>query len=94
MAVDGTYVYWNSYEDGTIGRARLDGSDQPNQNWISGLSGPVGLAVDGTYIYWCNAFSGTIGRAKLDGSDVRPSFINTGTTDTLMGVAVSTVDTD
>ena len=94
VAVDGTYVYWNSYEGGTIGRARLDGSDQPNQSWISGLSGPVGLAVDGTYIYWCNAFSGTIGRAKPDGSDVRPSFINTGTTDTLMGVAVSTVDTD
>jgi hypothetical protein len=39
-------VYWTNYSGNTIGRANLDGSD-PVQSFITGASGPEGLAVDG-----------------------------------------------
>jgi hypothetical protein len=38
------YLYWTNYT-GWIGRAKLDGTDV-NQKFITGASGPLGLAVD------------------------------------------------
>ena len=52
-AVAVRHIYWTNYF-GTIGRADLDGSN-PNQSFITGASGPYGLAVDAEHIYWTNA---------------------------------------
>ena len=40
-AVDGSFVYWANYADGTIGRANLDATGV-NQSFISGADGPFG----------------------------------------------------
>jgi hypothetical protein len=72
-------------EQGSIGRARLDGSGADG-HFIVGAKAPAGVALDGGYVYWANYGSGTIARAKLDGSDVDKRFI-TGADDPI-GVAV------
>src|ERR671933_506167 len=72
------FVYWANVNTGTIGRAKLDGTDV-NQNFITGANAPAGVAVDSAHLYWTN-FTGTggaIGRANLDGTGVDQSFINT-----------------
>ena len=70
------HVYWTDFATGTIGRANLDGTGA-NQSFISGASGPVGVAVDAGHIYWTNDLMSTIGRANLDGTDANQSFIST-----------------
>jgi virginiamycin B lyase len=45
VAVDAAHLYWTSYDANEIGRSALDGSS-PNDAFITGLSGPNGLAVD------------------------------------------------
>ena len=46
MAVDGAHIYWtNSGINATLGRANLDGSGA-NQVFITGATGPCGVAVD------------------------------------------------
>lgn len=54
------HLYWTNFSGGTIGRANLDGSN-PNQNFITGATNPIGLAVDAGHIYWANTSGGTIG---------------------------------
>jgi hypothetical protein len=44
-ALDGSYIYWANKDSDAIGRARIDGS-LPDQGFVTGLSGPVGVAVD------------------------------------------------
>ena len=39
------HIYWINNTTNTIGRADLDGSNQ-NQSFITGASGPYGVAVD------------------------------------------------
>jgi hypothetical protein len=68
------HVYWGNYNTGTIGRADVDGQN-PNQSFIGGASGPLGVAVDSGHVYWANYSSGTIGRADLDGQNPNQSFI-------------------
>jgi hypothetical protein len=78
------YIYWANYgaagKGGTIGRAKLNGTDA-NQSFISGAAGPVGVTVHGAYLYWsnpsvqANSPGTTIGRAKLNGTDVNQSFV-------------------
>jgi hypothetical protein len=82
IAVDGSHVYWSNAgekagvfenentEAGTIGRAKLDGSEV-EPGFIEGASYPEGIEVTASYIYWAN--HGTlghrgIGRATLDGT--------------------------
>ena len=70
-------VYWADYDNGTIGRANLDGTGL-DQSFITSADFPVSVAVDASHIYWANEglLSGTtIGRANLDGTDVDQSFI-------------------
>jgi hypothetical protein len=78
VAVDGAHIYWTVPNANTIGRANLDGSGV-NQNFITGGSGPNGVAVDATHVYWTNIGSqfnpNTIGRADLSGGNVNQSFI-------------------
>ena len=71
MAVDASYVYWTNFSTGTIGRANLDGTGA-DQGFISGASGPAGVAVDASHVYWTNFSTGTIGRANLDGTGAGP----------------------
>ncbi|MFL5892017.1 MAG: hypothetical protein ACJ75I_04675 [Solirubrobacterales bacterium] len=44
VAVDSGHVYWPNQLTGTIGRADLNGQN-PNQSFITGVSGPFGVAV-------------------------------------------------
>jgi hypothetical protein len=76
---------WKAASGGTIGRARLDGTEV-DQSFILGRN-PAGLAIAGDYLYWSNPFGGgTIGRARLDGTDVNQAFIAGASTP--QGVAV------
>jgi virginiamycin B lyase len=84
-AVDASYVYWTEPVHGTIGRAKVDGSEA-NYSWITGASNPCGVTVDGSHVYWANFTGNTIGRANLDGSEPDQAFVS-GTGDTC-GVAV------
>ena len=61
-------------DTGSIGRARVDGSGV-NQDLITGLGQPAGLAVSGGYLYWSDNGRDSIGRARADGSQVNASFI-------------------
>jgi len=80
------YLYWSNATasdpgKGTIGRARLNGTDL-NQKFITGASVPGVVLVFGGYLYWTNLAplkdgAGTIGRARLNGTDVNQKFIKT-----------------
>jgi virginiamycin B lyase len=58
-------IYWANHNDGTIGRANLDGTGV-NQNFIINAGVPTGVAADGSHIYWGSV--GEIDRANLDGT--------------------------
>jgi len=95
VAVSGGYIYWVNHDlYGSIGRARLNGSDV-NQNFVpsessSGLNDinyACGLTVTGSYIYWADRNQNSIARASTaDGSGVTQ--LITGL-DSPCGVAVS-----
>jgi sugar lactone lactonase YvrE len=92
LAVDSTHIYWANPARGTVGRAKLDGSE-PEPEFIKEAGTPEGVAVDAEHVYWTNRGTGldgggTIGRAKIDGSDPEPSFIATGVSNP-RGIAVS-----
>ena len=89
-AANAATLYWANFGNGTIGQANLDGknvSQNVSQSFITGASGPLGVAADRTHIYWANSGNGTIGEANLDGTDVNQSFI--AGADHPTGVAVS-----
>jgi hypothetical protein len=73
IALTASHLYWAGQEDGTIGRANLDGSEATVL--IAGLNGPCNLAAGGGYLYWLD-WSG-IGRVRLDGSEAEPGFVST-----------------
>jgi hypothetical protein len=88
IAVDDTYIYWadsvplteGATPVSTIGRARLDGTDMPNERWLVAASANESwrdVAVDAKHVYWASATSsgGAIGRAKLNGSGA-PTAVN------------------
>ena len=86
LTTDGSYVYWTDPDNGTIGRAGLDGSGATDQflavyapcgpSGYPAASGPGGVAVGAGHIYWTNPGAYTIGRANLDGSGINNSFIS------------------
>jgi hypothetical protein len=74
----GNFVYWSNESPGTtIGRAKINGTGL-NDNFITGLNNPAGVAVDSKFIYWAEYGSNRIGRANLDGTGAKPDFITTG----------------
>jgi hypothetical protein len=86
VAVDSEHVYWTNAGDGkkgsgTIGRAKLDGTEA-DQELIEGATDPQGIALDSEHVYWANAgeedATRTIGRAKLDGTEATQTFIAVG----------------
>ncbi|HVX58484.1 MAG TPA: tail fiber protein, partial [Candidatus Saccharimonadales bacterium] len=52
----------------------LNGSS-PNDNFITGATGPQGLTIDSNFIYWSNNSGTTIGRAKLDGTGINQNYL-------------------
>ncbi|HXS32385.1 MAG TPA: hypothetical protein VN758_01260 [Solirubrobacterales bacterium] len=89
IAVNATHIYWANPEAGTIGRAKLDGSN-PEPEFITDTGSECGgqivegkpqyIAVDAGHVYWTSAPGlqvgcGAIGRANLDGSIPEPEFI-------------------
>jgi hypothetical protein len=68
LATDETYIYWAEREAGAIGRAKLDCSEPPEPNFITGLPGIEDLAVDAGHIYWTEPTDNAIGRAEIDGN--------------------------
>jgi hypothetical protein len=88
LAVGRDHIFWTNRDQGTIGRANLNGS-QVKLTFITGLTDPTGLALDTTDLYWANGPPGSgnsIGRAGIGGSHVMSDFI-TGA-DGPFGVAV------
>jgi hypothetical protein len=72
VAIAGGHIYWTNPDDGTIGRANVDGTGA-NQSFISGASQPAGIAVAGSDVYWSStpitgAAGDSIGHARLDSS--------------------------
>jgi hypothetical protein len=67
-------LFWANRDGGTIGGSGDDGTGA-TQSFITGASGPFGLAVNSSHMFWANIDNGTIGRANLDGSGVNQSFI-------------------
>ncbi len=80
VLVTASHVYWTNLATGTIGRANLDGTGV-NQNFITGIDAPSGIASDGTYLYWTtgglndNAGTGGVARSLLDGTSRNNTFI-------------------
>jgi hypothetical protein len=84
LAVDNNYVYWGSDRpvvsgDGTLGRAKRDGTGVDN-NFIG--TGPYTarcVVTDGAHVYWTGytvpGNKTTIGRANLDGTGAEESII-------------------
>jgi len=67
LAVDGAHIYWTNPDQGTIGRANLDGS-AVDQSFVTGLPDPWDVAVSGLNLYWTSAGTGTIGHVALEAS--------------------------
>jgi virginiamycin B lyase len=76
LTAAGGYLYWTNTADGSVGRAKADGTEI-TAHFIVGdpRSIPAGITAAGDYIYWTNEDTNTIARAKLDGSDVNLHFI-------------------
>jgi virginiamycin B lyase len=74
LAIHAGYVYWADADGNAIGRAKLDGSEAPEDEFISGADNPHYVAVDDEHVYWTNAAdeepgTGTIGRAELGATE-------------------------
>jgi hypothetical protein len=84
----GNFVYWSEGSPSSaIGRAKINGTGL-NNNFITGLNSPVGVATDSKFIYWADTAANKIGRANLDGTGVNQNFITTGVTNPT-GIAVT-----
>jgi hypothetical protein len=98
VAADSEYVYWtelgeNEAEgEGTVGRARLDRSQPPEPDFITGASQPQGIAVDSSHIYWANGRTNAIARADISGDNPELSWHFIGTSEIAQGVAVDAAD--
>ena len=73
---EANFVYWANQDGTSIGRAKLNGTGV-DDNFITGLTSPRGIATDSKYIYWMqgDATDAMIGRANLNGTGVDPGFI-------------------
>jgi hypothetical protein len=72
------FVYWGNRENGTVGRANLDGTgNQPAFIDIGGGTSPCGAAATPTHVYWADINDDVIGRANIDGTGVDTDFIDT-----------------
>ena len=70
------YMYWASWNLGSIQRAKLDGTNL--QNVVTGLTWPrdVALNIAGNKMYWVDPGAYKVQRANLDGSNVE-NLVNT-----------------
>jgi len=75
------YIYWTNSKNGSVGRAKIDGTGA-NESFIhsttGGAVGGAGMTMNKQYLYWTSANGGTattILRAKIDGTNVNKNFI-------------------
>lgn len=77
IAVDRSHIYWSARDQGTIGRADINGT-HVDSHFITGLQSPNGLALSSRNLYWAStnpSYSSSIGRASLNGTHVDQNFI-------------------
>ncbi len=88
IAVNGSHLFYAlGSPTNAIGRANLDGTGA-NNSLLAGTD-PQAVAVDSSYLYWSEGSTPrNIGRANLDGSAPNASFVVTGATGTIFGLAV------
>ena len=77
VAVNGTHVFWGNRDDGTVGRAKLNGA-VPNQAFVTAGSNICMGGVNKKHIFWTSFGSDSIGRASINGnpSSVRQSLFS------------------
>ncbi len=78
LAVTPNYLFWGNYGNGetsSIGRLEFGNGPTPDNDFITGIKTPDGVASDGTYIYWTNRTDGAIGRANVNGTGVNQTFL-------------------
>lgn len=77
LAVTSDYLFWGNYGNGetsSIGRVEF-ANPLANNDFITGIKTPDGVASDGLYLYWTNRTDGAIGRANLNGTGVNQTFL-------------------
>ena len=85
------YVYWASWDLGSIQRAKLDGTNL--QNLVTGLVSPRDVALDiaRNKMYWVDSEANKIQRANLDGTNVEDLINTQGRPLGVAGVAIDTI---
>ncbi len=110
VTIDGSSIYWadgatqnpgtQPDEDGTIGRANLDGTgvtpavvDANTSAFNDGLGDPVvleaALASSGSQLFWGDWGNDTVGQANVDGSNSNDDLITLATGTAPEGLAVT-----
>ena len=93
LAIEGGYIFFSRCQDGTVGRASLDGRTIEQHLVSMGWPNcPQSLATTGGRVYWSElgGIGGSIGRigsAKLDGSDIEENSLIAHTTEGPFGIA-------
>jgi hypothetical protein len=95
LAVDASFVYWTSYDDGAVRKApsgggpAIDLAPLPNQ---PATFGPNAIVVNGGILYWTNGADNAVPMGssvmKLPvGGGVAPTTVSTVTKDSSQGIA-------
>jgi hypothetical protein len=69
VAIDDSYVYWSSFDDGKLQRADKTDGNNVVELHIDG-KGTTDIIVDDTHLYWANEENGTISKVPKDGGEV------------------------
>jgi hypothetical protein len=72
---DSTYLYWSNFGNGTIGRARLDGTGTPTQTYVTGVPDVVGMAVNSSALYFTSTPDTGVSKILRAEFDVTPPVV-------------------
>jgi hypothetical protein len=74
VAVDAGHLYWADVLDGTIWEASLTSANPSPQAFITGQSGPIGVAVTSSQLFW--TATGTINAISLNAGSPQPPIVS------------------